>query len=144
VVVFAYLGAYSLGEVRRVDPNAMVINVTGQQFSWTFEYPEYGFVTTELYLPVDRQVVLKMESARCHPFVLGARVPRQAGCCAGPHDRVPHHADRWRAAIQGPLRGVVRHLARLHGSRRSWWSNSAAYDAWVTEQVKIAEESKTP
>ncbi len=40
VVVFAYLGAYSLGETRRADPNAMVIKVTGQQWSWKFEYPD--------------------------------------------------------------------------------------------------------
>jgi cytochrome c oxidase subunit II len=63
VVVFAYLGAYSLGETRRVDPNAMVIKVTGLQWKWVFEYPEYGgFTSDKLYLPVDRQVVLEMQS----------------------------------------------------------------------------------
>jgi len=62
VVVFAYMGAYSLGESRRItDPNAMVIKVTAQQFSWTYEYPD-GFVSTELHLPVWEQVILKMEA----------------------------------------------------------------------------------
>jgi cytochrome c oxidase subunit 2 len=63
VLAFAYLGAYSLGEIRRVDPNALVIKVKAQQFVWTFEYPEYGIISKELHLPVNKQVLLKMESA---------------------------------------------------------------------------------
>jgi cytochrome c oxidase subunit 2 len=62
VVILAYLGAYSLAEVRAVDPSAMVIKVTGQQWSWTFEYPDYGFTSTELHLPLNKQVVLQMQS----------------------------------------------------------------------------------
>jgi cytochrome c oxidase subunit 2 len=62
VVVFAYLGAYNLGETRRANPQAMIINVTAQQFAFTFEYPDYGIISDELYLPVDEQVLLKMTS----------------------------------------------------------------------------------
>jgi cytochrome c oxidase subunit 2 len=62
VLGFAYLGAYSLGETRRVDPQAMQINVTAQQFAFSFEYPEYGVVSQELYLPVGKQVHLNMTS----------------------------------------------------------------------------------
>src|SRR3990172_6802993 len=62
VLAFAYLGAYSLGETRRLNPDAMEIKVTAQQFAFSFEYPELGFVSNELYLPVDKQVVLKMTS----------------------------------------------------------------------------------
>ena len=40
VLTFAYLGAYSLGETRRVDPQAMEIKVTAQQWAWSFEYPD--------------------------------------------------------------------------------------------------------
>jgi cytochrome c oxidase subunit 2 len=40
----------------------MVVEVTAQQFVFTFEYPEYGIVSQELYLPVDKQVVMKMTS----------------------------------------------------------------------------------
>ncbi len=63
VLAFAYMGSYSLGEIRRVDPNAIIIKVRAQQFTWTFEYPEYGIFSKELHLPVDQQVVLKMESS---------------------------------------------------------------------------------
>ncbi len=62
VLIFAYLGAITLGQTRRLDPNAMVVNVTAFQWAWRFEYPEYGIQSNQLYLPVNRQVVLKMQS----------------------------------------------------------------------------------
>ena len=61
VTVYAYLGAYTLGKTRIADPNALVINVTGHQWDWAFQYPE-GFTSNELHLPVNRQVLLKMSS----------------------------------------------------------------------------------
>ncbi|MGB7876442.1 MAG: cytochrome c oxidase subunit II transmembrane domain-containing protein, partial [Anaerolineales bacterium] len=62
VLGFAYLGAYSLGEIRRVDPQAMQVRVTAQQFAFSFEYPAFGILSDELYLPVDKQVILNMTS----------------------------------------------------------------------------------
>jgi len=62
VVIFAYLGAGNLANTLRGDPNAMVVKVVGSQWSWKFEYPEYGITTQELYLPEGKQVLLKMES----------------------------------------------------------------------------------
>ncbi|MBI2333189.1 MAG: cytochrome c oxidase subunit II [Chloroflexi bacterium] len=142
VVVFAYLGAYSLGEVRRVDPNAMVINVRAQQFTWTFEYPEYGFISTELHLPVDRQVVLKMESADViHSFWVPEFRVKQ--------DVVPGRITEYR--ITPTLEGSYKvRCAELCGTTHAYMespvvvNSQAEYDAWIVEQVKIAEESKTP
>lgn len=62
VLVFAYLGAWSLGETRRVDPQAMVVKVTGFQWGWEFQYPDSGVVSNQLYLPVNQQVLLQMTS----------------------------------------------------------------------------------
>jgi cytochrome c oxidase subunit 2 len=62
VLAFAYLGAYNLGETRRLNPDAMEVKVTAQQFAFSFDYADLGFVSNELYLPVDKQVVLKMTS----------------------------------------------------------------------------------
>ncbi|MBN1305430.1 MAG: cytochrome c oxidase subunit II [Anaerolineales bacterium] len=63
VIAFSYLGALNLGEVRRVDPQALDVKVVGFQWGWSFSYPEYGLKSlSELYLPVNRQVLLKMES----------------------------------------------------------------------------------
>ena len=62
VLGMAYIGAENLAETRRVDPDAMVVRVTGFQWGWTFDYPDYGITSNELYLPVNKQALLKMES----------------------------------------------------------------------------------
>jgi cytochrome c oxidase subunit 2 len=40
----------------------MDVEVTAFQWGWKFYYPEFGVTTNELYLPVDQQAVLEMES----------------------------------------------------------------------------------
>jgi cytochrome c oxidase subunit 2 len=62
VVIFAYLGAGNLARTVRNYPDAMVVKVVGSQWSWKFEYPEYGITTRELYLPEDKPILLRMES----------------------------------------------------------------------------------
>ncbi|MCS7011772.1 MAG: cytochrome c oxidase subunit II [Anaerolineales bacterium] len=63
VVIFvAYLGAQSLGETRRVDPTALQVEVLSGQWFWSFTYPDYGVTTDTLYLPVNKQAVLRMTS----------------------------------------------------------------------------------
>jgi cytochrome c oxidase subunit 2 len=62
VVYFAYVGAQSLDETLRVDPQAMEVNVTGFQWGWTFEYPEFGITTDQLHLPKDHQILLNLTS----------------------------------------------------------------------------------
>ena len=65
VMAFAYLGAVNLAETRRVDPDAMVVKVTGIQWSWTFEYPPVNgmaVASDELHVPVGKQVLLQMTS----------------------------------------------------------------------------------
>ncbi|HEX8990788.1 MAG TPA: cytochrome c oxidase subunit II [Anaerolineales bacterium] len=61
VTVYAYLGAYTLGQTLTADPNALVINVTAHQWDWSFQYPG-GFSSNELHLPINRQVLLEMTS----------------------------------------------------------------------------------
>jgi cytochrome c oxidase subunit 2 len=56
------LGAANLADTLRPSPDEMVVKVTGSQWSWKFEYPEYGITTQEMYLPEDQAVLLKMES----------------------------------------------------------------------------------
>lgn len=136
VVIFAYMGAYSLGEVRRADPNAFVVNVKAQQFAWTFEYPEYGIVSNELYLPVNKQVVLKMESADViHSFWVPEFRVKQ--------DIVPGRVTEYR--ITPTLTGTYKvRCAELCGTSHAYMEGpiivgtQAEYDAWVTEQQTLA------
>ena len=62
VVAFAYLGGNSLAQTLRADPDAMVVKVIGRQWSWSFEYPVYGVFSTELRVPVGKQIHLEMTS----------------------------------------------------------------------------------
>jgi len=62
VLYFAFIGAEALAETRREDPNAYQITVVGSQWSWRFDYEDYGFSSTELRLPLDRQSLLTMTS----------------------------------------------------------------------------------
>lgn len=42
--------------IREVPEGAMVVKVTGQQWSWSFYYPEEGISTTEMVVPVNTPV----------------------------------------------------------------------------------------
>jgi cytochrome c oxidase subunit II len=142
VLGLAYLGAYSLADIKRVDPNAMVVNVRGQQFAWTFEYPEYGIVTDELHLPVNRQVVLKMESPDViHSFWVPEFRVKQ--------DVVPGRVTEYR--ITPTLIGTYKvRCAELCGSNHYSMLNDvivqsqADYDMWIAVQSEIAAASQTP
>lgn len=142
VVIFAYLGAYSLGEVRRVDADALVINVKAQQFSWTFEYPEYGIISTELYMPVNQQVLLKMESADViHSFWVPEFRVKQ--------DVVPGRVTEYR--ITPTLEGNYKvRCAELCGMSHYAMeggivvASQANYDAWIVEQQALAAAAQTP
>jgi len=142
VMIFAYMGAYSLGEVMRVDPNATVIKVKARQFAWTFEYPDSGVVSTELHLPIDKQVVLKMESEDViHSFWVPEFRVKQ--------DVVPGRVTEYR--ITPTLVGAFKvRCSELCGTSHSYMeapvvvSETANFDKWIVEQQAIAEAAKTP
>ncbi len=55
-------GTQSVTGQPRAD-NALIVNVTGQQWVWTFEYPQYDkFASDILYLPKDRPVLFNVTS----------------------------------------------------------------------------------
>ncbi len=62
VLFFAYLGGQSLADTMRADPFPLEVDVIGQQWSWRFEYPEYGIISDILVIPVNKQAVLHLSS----------------------------------------------------------------------------------
>jgi cytochrome c oxidase subunit II len=62
VIGLALLGASNLSQTQRIDPRALEVKVTGSQWAWKFEYPAYGLVTNELILPVNQQVLFKLNA----------------------------------------------------------------------------------
>jgi cytochrome c oxidase subunit II len=146
VLAYAYLGAVNLADTRRVDPEAMVVNVTGLQWSWTFEYPSGdgpAVVSDELHLPVGKQVLLRMTSNDViHSFWVPEFRVKQ--------DLVPGRITELR--ITPILEGnyVVR-CAELCGTSHAYMekpvivSSQAGFDAWMGDQQELAQEAaQTP
>jgi cytochrome c oxidase subunit 2 len=143
VMVFAYMGAYSLAETRRVDPQAMVINVTASQWAWSFEYPDYGIVSDKLYLPKDKQVLLMMQSRDViHSFWVPEFRVKQ--------DVVPGRITEYR--ITPTLVGSYKvRCAELCGTSHAYMESpvivvsSVDFIAWVDQQKALASSAaQTP
>ena len=65
-VIVMFSAAYSwvvLSDIEAREPDRMVINVTSQQYEWSFQYPGQGGAETyELHVPVGRQVEFKLHA----------------------------------------------------------------------------------
>lgn len=136
VMAFAYLGAGNLAEIRRADPNAMVVKVTGQQWSWSFEYPSYGVTSKEMHVPVGTQILLQMTSRDViHSFWVPEFRPKQ--------DVVPGRITELRVTPTVIGNYKVR-CAELCGTSHAYMeapvivSSQADFDAWMAQQVKLA------
>ncbi len=146
VMAYAYLGAINLAETRRVDPDAMVVKVTGLQWDWTFEYPPVNgvsVVSKQLHLPVGKQVLLRMTSNDViHSFWVPEFRVKQ--------DLVPGRITELR--ITPTLEGNYKvRCAELCGAAHYDMENDVIvssqeeFDAWMGEQLALAEEaSQTP
>jgi len=139
VIAFAYVGAVNLAETRRVDPDAIIVKVTGIQWSWKFEYPAYGIVSDELHLPVDKQVLLQMTSTDViHSFWVPEFRVKQ--------DLVPGRITELR--ITPTLEGDYKvRCAELCGTSHAYMekpvviSSQGDFDGWMAEQVMLAEQA---
>jgi cytochrome c oxidase subunit 2 len=130
------LGAGNLAEVRRVDPDAMVVKVTAQQWSWSFEYPAYGVTSNELHVPEGKQILLQMTSRDViHSFWVPEFRVKQ--------DLVPGRITelRFTPTLVGNYK--VR-CAEICGTSHAYMegpvivASQADFDTWMAEQVKLA------
>jgi cytochrome c oxidase subunit 2 len=62
VTALAIYGWVVLDDIEAKQDNELVVNVTGQQFAWSFDYPEEKVKSNELVLPVDRPVHFKIHA----------------------------------------------------------------------------------
>jgi cytochrome c oxidase subunit II len=142
VLVFAYMGAYSLSETRRVDPDAMIIKVSAFQWAWKFEYPDSGVVSKELHLPVNRQVVLEMQSSDViHSFWVPEFRVKQ--------DVVPGRVTEYR--ITPTLLGNYKvRCAELCGTSHAYMEapvivvSQSDFNSWISQQQAAAAANQTP
>jgi cytochrome c oxidase subunit 2 len=139
VLVFAYLGGQSLAETQRIDPKAMEVNVIGTQWSWRFEYPELGISSTELMLPENQQVLLRLSSTDViHSFWVPEFRVKQ--------DALPGGEEFVRELRVTPTRAgdyKVR-CAELCGLQHAFMESpvhvlaQADYDAWVAANTVVS------
>lgn len=65
-IIVSALAAYGwvvLEDIEASEPDALVVNVTGQQFAWTYRYPDDGGVeSNRLMLAKDRPVEFKVRT----------------------------------------------------------------------------------
>jgi cytochrome c oxidase subunit 2 len=146
VLAYAYVAAVNLAATQRADPEAMVVRVTGLQWSWTFEYPSVNglaVISDELHVPVGKQVLLRMTSNDViHSFWVPEFRVKQ--------DLVPGRITELRVTPSLEGNYVVR-CAELCGTSHAYMekpvvvSSQADFDAWMAEQLVLAEEaSQTP
>jgi cytochrome c oxidase subunit 2 len=122
--------------------NPLKVTVTGKQWWWKFEYPEYGFVTAnELHLPKGRMVQLWLQSDNViHSFW----VPR----LSGKRDLVPGRGQRlW---FQPEQTGVYAgQCAELCGAQHAnmrfkvFVQEPQEFQAWVEHQQAPAQTGMT-
>jgi cytochrome c oxidase subunit II len=62
VAGLAVYGWIVLEDIEAKQPNELVVNVTGRQFTWTFEYPQEKVNSPDLLLPKDRPVDFRIRS----------------------------------------------------------------------------------
>src|SRR4051812_39560327 len=63
VTALAIYGWVVLDDLEAKKPNTLTVNVTGQQFTWHFQYPQEGkAVTNQLVLPKDRPVEFRVHT----------------------------------------------------------------------------------
>jgi cytochrome c oxidase subunit 2 len=118
--------------------------VTGRQWSWSFEYPEYGVFSTELRVPVGKQLHLEMTSTDViHSFWVPEFRVKQ--------DLVPGRVtELWITPTEIGDHYKVR-CAELCGTSHAYMENpvivvgDADFAVWVEEQQAIAAEAaQTP
>jgi cytochrome c oxidase subunit 2 len=142
-IILVVLCAYAwivLVDIEEAKANEMRINVTGQQFAWTYEYPQSGgkpIKSSQLYLPKDRPVRFYVKALDViHDFWVPAFRMKV--------DAVPGIETRYRITPSrlGTYPVVCAELCGLgHSVMRSTANvvTPADFDKWIAEQKAPAQ-----
>ena len=136
VTALAVYGWVVLDDIEAKQKNEMVVNVTGQQFTWTFEYPSEKVNSPELVLPVNRPVEFKIKTKDVlHSFwVPQFRLKSDAVPGLTTAIRVtPNKTGRYEvvcAELCGLGHATMRQFVRV--------LPASEFDSWVSEQKKAA------
>ena len=139
VLYFSYIGSVTLAETQKNDPQALVIDVVGGQWYWSYTYPDFNITTNELYLPVDRTTLLKMRSVDViHSFWVPEFRVKQ--------DVLPGDNFMRELEVTPNKLGEYQVLcAEMCGVQHAYMYNPVyvvtqeEFDAWVDEQMNLAQ-----
>ena len=140
VLLFAGLGAQALADTRRPDPNAFAVKVTARQWAWSFEYPDSGVTSTELHLPVNRQVVLQLTSVDViHSFWVPEFRLKQD---ALPGDNLVKELRITPTLIGNYKVRCAEMCGRLHAYMEApvIVTSQADFDAWIAQQAVVSND----
>ena len=149
-VIVAFLAAYSwivLDDIEAEAADAMPITVTGQQFAWSFEYPDQGVQSDELHVVVDEQIAVEMRALDVlHSFwVPEWRIKRDAvpgAPGAGIDDDFVVTPDK-----EGTFSLICTELCGLgHSTMRApvIVESQEEFDKWIAKQPPIPPEQPEP
>lgn len=138
VLVLATVSANFLLKVEKSAADEIPVTVVGFQWDWRFEYPDYGISSTELNMPLDRQVRFEMTAEDViHSFWVPEFRIKQ--------DLVPGITTTLRIRPTEPGQYMVR-CAELCGTRHSYMNRQVnvmeqdEFDAWVADEQAAAEQ----
>lgn len=120
-----------LTRIRTTPPDAMPVRVVARQFSWEFEYPEYGIRSPDLHVPEGRSVALELNSMDViHSFWVPAFRLKQ--------DALPGRTTRttFTASLPGTYPVVCAELCGVGHSimhTQVVVHEAAEFDAWLEE-----------
>ena len=89
VSALAIYGWVVLDDLEAKQPNEMVVNVTGRQFTWSFDYPGEKVNATDAGAAQGPPGRVPHPHQGRAPLLLGPRVPAQVGRRSGPHHQDP-------------------------------------------------------
>ena len=125
-----------LADIEETKANTKTIEVTGEQFAWTFEYQDRERPSGRAAPREGHAVPLQAPRQGRAALVLGAAVPDEEGRRARHHDRRPRHADPQRPLL-ARLRGAVRPRP-LDDARAVVVEDQAAFDRWAGSARRAA------
>jgi cytochrome c oxidase subunit 2 len=141
VTALAIYGWITLDDIEAKQPNEMVVNVTGQQFTWTFQYPEEKLDAKELVLPVNRPVEFKIHTKDViHSFWV-PQFRLKSDAVPGLTTTVRVTPDR-----EGDFEVVCTELCGLGHSTMRQFARvvpTSEFKSWVADQKKAASGGAT-
>lgn len=149
IVVFGAIYSWIvLNDIESEAAESMPVQVTGQQFKWTFEYPEHGVVSDELHVPVGTQLDLHLTALDViHSFwVPEWRIKRDLVPIAEGNPSDVDNTVRVTPTQEGTFQLVCTELCGLgHAAMRAMVvvESQEEFEQWVAEQQPAeGEESE--